>query len=520
MSPNESSAQANIVFDNSYVRLAEQLYTAQQPTAVTNAALITVNSKLADILGIDSRWLTSDEGLAMLAGNAIPAGAEPIAAVYAGHQFGTWNPQLGDGRAVLLGETVTADGQRFDIQLKGAGPTPYSRGGDGRSPLGPVLREYIVSEAMAALGVATTRSLAAVSTGEMVYRDTALPGGILTRVASSHIRVGTFEYFASRQDTTSVELLCQHIIERHYPRAANASNPILALLTSAIDSQAKLVASWQAIGFIHGVMNTDNTLLCGETIDYGPCAFIDSYNPRQVFSSIDRQGRYAYQNQPGISHWNMAQFAKTLLPLLSDDKNKAIVLAQGVIDDYAAIFDRHNHSAFKKKLGLENDLSDDKQLIGDFLALLQEQNLDFTLSFRALADLVTAPLNNESALTKDGLTNGGLTKDDQKRHSIDALYKLPAEAKSWLERWRARLKKDPQSAITRQTMMDQANPVFIPRNHLIEQCINSAVQKADFSAFLKLNSVLSKPGNYQHDLSAYALPPEEGQGIHQTFCGT
>ncbi|MDA9285534.1 YdiU family protein, partial [Pseudomonadales bacterium] len=315
-----------IPFDNSYAQLPDRFFTRQNPTPVVKPGRIRVNHGLAEQLGIDVDWLTSTAGLEVLAGNAIPAGAEPIATVYAGHQFGSWNPQLGDGRAVLLGEVVDTQGARFDIQLKGSGPTAYSRGGDGRAPLGPVLREYIVSEAMFALGVPTSRSLAAVTTGEPVFRETALPGGVLTRVASSHIRIGTFEFFAVRKDIEALRILADHVINRHYPAAAQAENPYLVLLESVISRIATLVSQWQQVGFIHGVLNTDNMLLSGETVDYGPCAFMDSFDPTKVYSAIDRGSRYAYQKQPEIAHWNLMVLAQSLLPLIDADQAQAVTL--------------------------------------------------------------------------------------------------------------------------------------------------------------------------------------------------
>ncbi|MEJ6539731.1 MAG: YdiU family protein, partial [Halioglobus sp.] len=317
-----------ITFDNSYARLPEQFYARQAPVPVTAPGPIRVNRQLAEQLGIDANWLSSEAGTQVVAGNAVPPGSEPLASVYAGHQFGGYNPQLGDGRAILLGEVLSHEGRRFDLQLKGSGPTPYSRGGDGRSPIGPVLREYIVSEAMHQLGVPTTRALAAVTTGEWVQRDGSLPGAILARVASSHIRIGTFQYFAARRDIESLQLLSHHVIDRHYPDAKSSDNPVLAMLEAIISRQAQLMAHWQLLGFIHGVMNTDNMLVCGETIDYGPCAFMDQFNPDQVFSSIDHAGRYAYRQQPAIAHWNLSVLAQALLPILDNEQERAVALAQ------------------------------------------------------------------------------------------------------------------------------------------------------------------------------------------------
>ena len=320
----------SIRFDNSYQQLPERFYSRLAPTPVSKPGPVRFNQSLAGQLGISADWLSSTGGIESLSGNRVPTGAEPIATAYAGHQFGNWVPQLGDGRAILLGEVIGPDGQRYDIQLKGSGRTPYSRGGDGRAPLGPVLREYIVSEAMAALGVPTSRALAAVSTGDAVYREGVLPGAVLTRVAQSHIRIGTFQYFYSRQDHEGLRLLADHVISRHYPEAAAAGNPVQALLEGVIAAQARLIAQWQLLGFIHGVMNTDNMLLSGETIDYGPCAFMDEFHPNRVFSSIDRQGRYAYSNQPGIAHWNLANLAQTLLPLMDEDSGLRPLMRRAV----------------------------------------------------------------------------------------------------------------------------------------------------------------------------------------------
>jgi uncharacterized protein YdiU (UPF0061 family) len=322
----------SVPFNNSYVQLPERFYCRQSPTKVETPGLIRTNPELAQLLGIDPAWLFSDDGIATMAGNLVPEGADPIATVYAGHQFGSWNPQLGDGRAILLGEVIGKDGERYDLQLKGSGQTPYSRMGDGRAPLGPVMREYIVSEAMAALGIPTSRSLAAVTTGEPVYREETLPGAVLARVAKSHIRIGTFQFFAAKDDKEALGLLVDHVLKRHYPNAVEASASLntraLRLLDEVMQAQAKLVASWQMIGFIHGVMNTDNVLLSGETIDYGPCAFMDTYNPETVFSSIDHGGRYAYRNQPGIAHWNVACLAQALVPVIAEKEENAIEIAK------------------------------------------------------------------------------------------------------------------------------------------------------------------------------------------------
>ena len=487
-------------FDNSYARLPTTFFTALDPTPVEQPGPIRVNRELALELGLDPDWLASPEGTAVLAGNEIAEGSEPIATVYAGHQFGGYNPQLGDGRAVLLGEIVRADGQRFDLQLKGSGPTPYSRGGDGRAPLGPVLREYIVAEAMHALGVPTTRSLAAVTTGELVVREGYLPGAVLTRVASSHIRIGTFEYFSAQRDTDSLATLTGHVIARHFPGAADADNPVLAMLQAVIGRQAELVAHWQLLGFIHGVMNTDNMLLCGETVDYGPCAFMDIFNPAQVYSSIDHQGRYAYRNQPGIAHWNLSRLAQALIPLLHDDEEQAVSLAQGAIDSFPGQFLDAHSAGLARKLGLAELAEEDTALVEDLFTAMEAQHLDFTLTFRRLADLV-----NEAASAEG---------------SVAELFEFPAELAPWLARWRERVATETSSPGARQTLMYRANPALIPRNHLVEQALSAAHHEPDFATFHRLVDVLANPFTYRDDLAEFARPPQPAEEVKQTFCGT
>ncbi len=489
-----------IPFDNSYARLPEQFYTRLAPTPVAEPRSIRVNTELARELGIDAGWLAGPEGTAVIAGNAVPDGADPLAAVYAGHQFGSYNPQLGDGRALLLGEVVTADGRRFDVQLKGSGRTPYSRGGDGRSPLGPVLREYLVSESMHALGVPTTRALAAVATGEPVYRDQVLPGAVLARVASSHIRIGTFQFFAARQDEDSLRLLAEHVISRHYPRAAEADNPVHALLQAVVSTQARLVAQWQLLGFIHGVMNTDNMLLCGETIDYGPCAFMDDFHPETVFSSIDHGGRYAFRNQPGIAHWNLACLAQALLPVLHPDAEKAVALAQAAVDAYPAEFQLAHSAGLARKLGLAELREEDTDLVEDLFRLMAAQGADFTLTFRHLADLVTPPEAGEADVTD--------------------LYQAPGELAFWVARWRRRLEQETTAPEQRQQAMLRSNPVFIARNHLVAEAIEAAENGDDFEPFHTLCEILSAPFSYRPEHARYALPPRPEQVVHKTFCGT
>jgi len=492
--------QPSLPFDNCYARLAQKFYTRQLPEPVTAPGLIRVNHALADYLGFDPGWLESETGIAFIAGNFVPAGADPIATVYAGHQFGGWNPQLGDGRAVLLGELIASDGARFDLQLKGSGRTPYSRGGDGRSPLGPVLREYIVSEAMAVLGVPTTRALAAAATGEWVMREGRLPGAVLVRVAQSHIRIGTVQYFATQNDHDAVKSLVDHVIQRHYPEAMQAENPVRAMLDGVVARQADLIARWQSLGFIHGVMNTDNMLLSGETIDYGPCAFMDEYDPATVFSSIDHGGRYAYRNQPHIAHWNLSVLAQALLPLLDDDQEKALASGQAAIDAFPDLFQAAWQNRMQEKLGLTHGNSDDYSLIQDLLTLMHEEKTDFTLSFRYLSDLV----DTEKA------SGGG----------VSSIFELPEAFGPWLNRWQKRFNSDPQDAGVRQVGMYAVNPVFIPRNHLVEEAIDAATVGKDFGPFNQLLDVLAQPDKFDNDKARYAIPPRPEQVVSQTFCGT
>ncbi len=486
-------------FQNTYAALPEGFFARVAPTPVASPRLVKLNRPLALKLGLDPDRLASPEGVEILAGKRVPEGAEPIAMAYAGHQFGHFVPQLGDGRAILLGEVVDADGVRRDIQLKGSGPTPFSRRGDGRAALGPVLREYIVSEAMAALGIPTTRSLAAVMSGESVLRETALPGAVLTRVASSHVRVGTFQYFAARGDTEGVQRLADHVIARHYPEAAKAERPYHALLESVIGRQAELVARWLLVGFIHGVMNTDNTSISGETIDYGPCAFMDHYDPAAVFSSIDETGRYAYANQPRIALWNLTRLAECLLPLLSEDKDKAIEQAQLILGGFIAKFSAAYQSGLRRKAGLFIEREGDEALLQDFLDAMAKNQADFTLTFRALSEVA---------------------EDASRDVRVRELFTDPTAYAEWAERWRRRIGDEPQTATERGALMRAANPAFIPRNHRIEAVIEAAVSRDDFAPFEMLLNVLSKPYEDQPDFAEYAKPPEPDQRVLRTFCGT
>ena len=489
-----------IPFDNSYARMPETFYTKLSPTPVAAPELIAVNRPLARHLGIDADWLESPEGVQMVAGNAVPEGAEPLASVYAGHQFGSYNPQLGDGRAILLGEVVDGAGHRFDIQLKGSGPTPYSRGGDGRSPLGPVIREYLVSEAMHALGVPTTRALAAVTTGDQVVREQFLPGAVLARVASSHIRIGTFQYFAANKNTQALQTLTSHTLTRHYPEQLVAENQPLALLQAVVARQASLVARWQLLGFIHGVMNTDNMLLCGETIDYGPCAFMDAFQADKVFSSIDQGGRYAYRNQPGIAHWNLACLAQSLLPLLHDEQDEAVAIAQTAVDRFPELFVQAHTEGMAAKLGLAEITGDDTALVEDLFQLMADHQLDFTLTFRRLADLA------------DESSPGQAT--------VKELFEIPDALLPWLARWRERQQRESNEPTDRQSRMYAANPAFIPRNHRVQEAIAAASDDGDFQPFHALHAALAMPYQYDPALARYATPPRPEQEVRQTFCGT
>ena len=486
-------------FDNSYTRLPERFFARVLPTPVAAPRLIGVNTPLATDLGLDPNWLATEEGVAVLAGNLVPDTADPIATAYAGHQFGQFVPQLGDGRAILLGELVDRDGERRDVQLKGAGRTPFSRGGDGRAALGPVLREYLVSEAMAALGIPTTRTLGAVTTGERVRRETMLPGAVLTRVASSHIRVGTFQYFWSRRDVEGVRLLADHVIARHYPEAARAERPYRALLDAVIGAQADLIARWQMVGFIHGVMNTDNTSVAGETIDYGPCAFMDEYDPETVFSSIDRFGRYAYVRQPAIAGWNLTRLAECLLPLLSDDAEAAVTEANEALEAFAPAFERAYQRGLNRKLGLFTEREDDPELGQDLLRAMAEGRADWTLTFRRLS---------EAASAEEGNT------------AVRSLFTDPSAFDQWVARWRRRLEEEPRDPVSRSAAMLAANPAYVPRNHRVEAVIRAAVDEGDLSPFEELMTVLSKPYEDRPAFARFTEPPADRERVHQTFCGT
>lgn len=482
-------------FDNTYARLPNRFFQRVEPTQVESPRLIGLNRELAEDLGLIPERLESPEGLAYFSGNAIPEGSDPIALAYSGHQFGGFSPVLGDGRALLLGEVVGRDGVRRDIQLKGSGPTPFSRRGDGRSALGPVIREYVVSEAMAALGVPTTRALAAVATGEKVFRENMLPGGVFTRVARSHIRIGTFQFFAAHGDGENLRILADYAIDRHYPEAAEAENPYLALLAGVIERQARLIAQWMQLGFIHGVMNTDNMSISGETIDYGPCAFLDDYRSDKAFSSIDQHGRYAFANQGPIGLWNLVRFAETLIPLIAEDQDAAIAAAEGELNRFEVLHDEAFRRGFLAKIGIENGSDDDWELVQELLSAMEEGTADFTLVFRHLSK---------------ALESG----DDE---VVENLFAGRGRIRSWMSSWRGRMQnEDRESAVA---LMRRTNPIFIPRNHRVEEVIVAAYQ-SDYEPFHRLNSVLQHPFSEQPESVAYELPPKPSEVVRATFCGT
>ena len=477
--------------DNSYATLPDIFYTKQNPIPVPKPKLAVLNYSLIEELGLDTKELESSEGVDILSGNKIPDGSSPIAQAYAGHQFGYFN-MLGDGRAVLIGEHITPEGERVDIALKGSGRTPYSRGGDGRASLGPMLREYIISEAMNALGIKTTRSLAVVTTGEPIIREKILPGAILTRVASSHIRVGTFQYISKWGSIEELKLLADYTLKRHFADKINEENRYLLLLKEVINSQAELIAKWQLVGFIHGVMNTDNMTISGETIDYGPCAFMDTYNPDTVFSSIDTYGRYAYGNQPDIAAWNLARFAESLLPILHDDKNEAIELAKSAISDFSKIYMENWLSGMRAKLGLFNEEDEDEYIIEGLLSIMNKYGADYTNTFRAL--------------TFNKLEETGMLGK--------------AEFDKWYEIWNQRLTKQEQSKEASRELMKKNNPAVIPRNHRVEEALEHAVNNGDYSVMDKLLDVLKKPYEHSKDQDEYTKLPEESNTPYRTFCGT
>lgn len=477
--------------ENTYASLPKSLFTSFNPTPVKAPKLVILNHTLAETLGLNNEALQSTAGVAVFSGNKLPEGAEPLAQAYAGHQFGGFN-RLGDGRAILLGEQITPNGERFDIQLKGPGKTPYSRGGDGRAALGPMLREYIISEAMYALDIPTTRSLAVVTTGEWINREIKLPGAVLTRIASSHIRVGTFEYIAQWGTVEELKELADYTMNRHYPEVKDAVHPYISLLEAVIKRQAELIAKWQLVGFIHGVMNTDNMTISGETIDYGPCAFMDTYDPATVFSSIDRNGRYAYGNQPSIAGWNLARFAEALLPLLHDDINEAVKVAENALLDFTGIFETDWLAGMRKKLGLFNEEEQDEVLINRLLDLMKKYRADYTNTFLGL--------------TFEGENDGVLFNT--------------SEFTSWKVLWFERRERQAQSKAESDQLMRDSNPAVIPRNHQVEAALEAAETKGDYSVMERLLDMLSNPYAHSKEQEEYAKPAGASATPYQTYCGT
>ncbi|WP_139906416.1 protein adenylyltransferase SelO [Clostridium thermarum] len=491
MTKKTAKKEAGWNLDNSYARLPKSLFTLVHLNPVPSPKLIILNEVLALDLGLGVEILKSKSGIEIFAGNKSPEGAKPLAQAYAGHQFGHFT-MLGDGRAMLLGEQITPRGHKYDIQLKGSGRTPYSRGGDGRAALGPMLREYIISEAMNALGIPTTRSLAVVTTGELVYRDEKLPGAILTRVASSHIRVGTFQYAAWWCSLEELRHLADYTIQRHYPDIELGDNRYLTLLQEVVKRQASLIAKWMMVGFIHGVMNTDNMAISGETIDYGPCAFMDTYAPETVFSSIDTRGRYAYINQPPIAMWNLARFAETLLPLLHDNKEEAIKIAEKALSEFPELYRCNWLTGMRGKLGLFNAEEEDETLIEDLLKIMYKYQADYTNTFRSLT--LDEPLDSE-------------------------MFNSP-EFTQWQEKWKARLIRQQETSEASKELMKRSNPSVIPRNHRVEEAIEAAVKCEDYSVMNRLLMVLSQPYDYTAEQIEYIRPPEPSDCKYKTYCGT
>lgn len=489
-------------FENTYSHLPEHFYARLNPTPVASPRLVKLNVELARSLGLDPEALASEQGVEILAGNRVPEGSEPLAIAYAGHQFGHFVPSLGDGRANLLGEVNGRDGVRYDIQLKGSGPTPFSRRGDGRAALGPVLREYLVSEAMAAMGVPTSRALAAATTGERVVREQVVPGAVFTRVAASHLRVGTFQYFAAKGDTEAIRRLADYAIGRHYPEVEREERPYRSLLEGVIARHAKLVAQWMLLGFIHGVMNTDNTSISGETIDYGPCAFMEVYDPAMVFSSIDYQGRYGYRNQPRAALWNLTRLAEALLPLLVQEAGgpeAGVDAANEALAAFEPQYEAARIAGLRRKLGLSTEQEGDGALADDLLERMAANGADFTLTFRRLCDAAMGP---EHA---DG---------------VRVLFADPGAYDVWDSKWRCRLEGEAAAGERRAELMRATSPLYIPRNHLVEAVIQAAVGQQDFKSFERLLAVVTRPYEERPGLELYATPARPEECVRQTFCGT
>lgn len=496
-SPLAPSLSGLFAFDNTYARDLQGFYAPWQPTAVSTPHLLILNEALAQELGLDAAWFRTPEGLAILAGNTVPAGAAPLAQAYAGHQFGHFSPQLGDGRALLLGEVLDRHGQRRDIALKGSGRTPFSRRGDGKCALGPALREYLVGQAMAVLGIPTTQTLAVVASGDTVQRDRPLPGAVLTRVAASHLRIGTFEFFAAHRGAEAVRQLADYAIARHYPEIQGRESPYVAFLEGVARRQADLVARWLGVGFIHGVMNTDNMSISGETIDYGPCAFMEAYHPNAVFSSIDTEGRYAYGRQGGIARWNLTRLAEALLPLLDADEDRAVEAANRILESFPGWLEERWLAVFRAKLGLDplGDFDDDRMLVRDFLDLLKVARCDFTLGFRALCDEVRGQSG-----------------------ALEARVGSAAVVEAWKQRWQRRRRGQGGISLA---AMHRANPCYIPRNQRVEEVLEAAVERGDLEPFRRLEGVLAQPWEERCGDESYAQPaPAAFNSAYQTFCGT
>ncbi len=517
-SPPIPTADAGWRLEHSYSRLPASLHRSVAPTPVREPHLVLFNRPLARALGLDPEVLDQPESAALFAGNALPPGAEPLAQAYAGHQYGHFTT-LGDGRAILLGEQRTPDGGRFDVQLKGPGATPYSRRGDGRAALGPMIREYLISEFMHALGIPTTRSLAVATTGEMVLREQALRGAVLTRIAASHIRVGTFEWAAALGDREALQALADHTLNRHFPDCAGADNPTLAMLEAVVERQAALVARWQLVGFIHGVMNTDNMALSGETIDYGPCAFMDEYDPATVFSSIDRNGRYAYVNQPRIAQWNLARLAETLLPLIHPEEQQAVERAGGPIAAFPGAFQRHWLSGVRSKLGLITEEDGDTALVESLLSWMHQRNRDFTNTFRSLAlgtPALSRPRGEGGHRPGEGHSVDSSSCTDA---TIDTSVKQDANFQEWHRLWLARLTRQPGTPDDARTLMRRHNPAVIPRNHKVEEALNAA-SLDDLGPAKRLLEVLNRPWDTPTNPREFTTPPLPGERVEKTFCGT
>ena len=486
--------RSHFAFDNSFARELAGLYEPWQAATAPDPQLLVLNKKLATQFGIDPISLELATGIQLLVGNAVPTDATPIAQAYAGHQFGGFSPRLGDGRALLLGEVHDIDGNRHDIHLKGSGRTPFARGGDGKAAVGPMLREYVISEALHALGIPTTRSLAVVATGESIQREGTVPGAVLTRVAASHVRVGSFQYAANHEDATLLSRLANYAINRHYPHAFETDNPYLAFLEFVVDAQASLVAQWMLVGFIHGVMNTDNVTVSGESIDFGPCAFMDTYDPETVFSSIDHAGRYAYGHQPTITQWNLARFAETLLPLIDGNTDQAIEVATNLLTSFPDRYQTHWEAGMHSKLGLASGKLNDSALVNDFLVLLQVQRVDYTASFRALSSL----LRDDASLSRE-------------------LFDNYTAFETWVQRWQLHLPTG-NSQLTADAM-DQVNPLYIARNHLVEEALVAATH-GNLELFERLLNAITRPFTERNGMDTFARPAPASFGHYRTFCGT